>query len=92
MATFPLSTLFHYPILLVLADGKEHTQKEFREKIIEVVKISKDALNETIKNGVNKVTSWTGFAVRNLRDAGLITSNVKGSGKYLINVNSSNSR
>lgn len=84
MATFPSSTLFHYPILLVLADGKEHTQKEFREKIIEVVKISKEAQSETLKNGTNKVTAWTGFAVRNLKDASLITSNVKGSGKYLI--------
>ena len=81
---FPSSTLFHYPILLVLADGKEHTQKEFREKIIEVVKISKEAQNETLKNGANKVTAWTGFAVRNLMDAKLISTKVKGSGKYFI--------
>ena len=81
---FPSSALFHYPILLVLADGKEHTQKEFREKIIEVIGISKEAQEETIKNGVNKVSSWTGFAVRNLRDANLISCKVKGSGKYTI--------
>ena len=82
--TFPSSTLFHYPILLVLADGNEHTQKEFVNKIIEVLCISEKDLQETISSGPNKVASWTGFAVRNLRDAGLITSFVKGSGKYVI--------
>ena len=81
---FPSSTLFHYPILLVLADGKEHTQKEFREKIIEYIGISKEAQKETVKSGLNKVTSWTGFAVRNLLEANLITSKVKGCGKYII--------
>ena len=55
MNDFPSSTLFHYPILLVLSDGEEHTQKEFRNKIIEYVGISEKSQKETLKNGTNKV-------------------------------------
>ena len=84
MNDFPSSTLFHYPILLVLSDGEEHTQKEFRNKIIEYVGISEKSQKETLKNGTNKVTSWTYFAIRNLKDANLITTKAKGSGKYII--------
>ena len=82
--SFPSSTLFHYPILLVLSDGKEHTPNEFRNKIIEHIGISEEYQKETLKNGTNKVMSWTYFAIRNLKDANLIKSNNKGSGRYLI--------
>lgn len=82
--SFPTSTLFHYPILLLLADGKEHTQRECMDKVIEFIGITKDSQNEKLKNGTNKVSSWTYFAIRNLRDANLIRTEAKGSGKYII--------
>lgn len=81
---FPSSTLFHFPILLLLGDGKEHTHKEFMEKIIEIVGVSEEARKETLKDGTNKFSSWTYFAIRNLKDANLIESKIKGSGKYII--------
>lgn len=82
--SFPTSTLFHYPILLLLADGKEHTQKECMDKVIEFIGITKESQKETLKNGTNKVSSWTYFAIRNLKDANLVTTQAKGSGKYTI--------
>ena len=82
--SFPSSSLFHYPILLVLADGQEHTKKEFIAKEIEVIGISKEQQLERIPSGGNKLSSWTGYAIRNLKDANLITSTKVGSGKYLI--------
>ena len=82
--TFPTSTLFHYPILLLLADGKEHTHNEFRDKVIAHLGISEEHQNEKLKDGKNKLSSWTHFAIRNLKDANLIMTKVKGSGKYII--------
>lgn len=38
--TFPSSTLFHYPILKLLADGKVHNRKELLAVTIEVLSIS----------------------------------------------------
>ena len=86
MATniFPSSTLFHYPILQVLADGKEHTQKDFKAKVIEAIPFTQEDLEATLNSGVNKIQSWVGFAVRNLKDAHLIDTPKKGSGKYYI--------
>ncbi len=82
--SFPTSTLFHYPILLLLADGKEHTQKECKDKVIAFIGISEESQKEVLKNGTNKVSSWTYFALRNLKDANLIMTKAKGSGKYSI--------
>lgn len=81
---FPTSTRFHYPILLLLADGKEHSQKECMNKVIDFIGISEESQQETLKNGTNKVSSWTNFALRNLKDASLIMTRVKGSGKFII--------
>lgn len=81
---FPSSTLFHFPILQLLADGNEHTQKEFRECVIVALNISEEDQKEMVGKAkkVNKVTSWVNFAVRNLRDAGFL-ANVK-DGVYVI--------
>lgn len=72
--TFPSSTLFHYPILLLLADGKVHTKKEMIE--FEKVKLSISASDQEIttpggkkKKGINKVASWTHYAVTDLKQA-----------------------
>lgn len=82
--SFPSSTLFHYPILVVLSDGLEHTQKEFNDKVIKVLRISKEDQNRKTDSGRNKVASWVGQAVRNLMGANLITTPKKRSGRYLI--------
>lgn len=87
MSTFPSSTLFHYPVLLALADGKEHCPKELIRRTIEMLNISEEDQKETLENGTNKVSSWTYFAIRNLKDANLIYTPVKGSGKYFISEN-----
>ena len=84
MSTFPLSTLFHYPVLLALADGKEHCINELIKKTIEMLKISEEEQKVTLKDGTNKVSSWTNFAIRNLKDANLICTTAKRSGKYFI--------
>lgn len=72
--TFPSSTLFHYPILLLLADGKVHTKKEMIE--FEKIKLSISASDQEIttpggkkKKGINKVASWTHYAVTDLKQA-----------------------
>ena len=82
--SFPSSTLFHHPILVVLSDGLEHTQKEFIDKVIKALRISKEDQNKKTDSGRNKVASWVGQAVRNLMGANLITTPQKRSGKYLI--------
>lgn len=72
--TFPSSTLFHYPILQLLADGKVHTKKEIVE--FEIVKLSISASDQKAvtpggekKKGINKVASWTHYAVTDLKQA-----------------------
>lgn len=72
---FPKSTLFHYPILRLLSDGNEHTQRDFRECVITHLEITQKQQQEKV-GGRNKLTSWINFAVRNLRDAGFLV-NVK---------------
>ena len=78
--TFPLSTLFHFPILQLLADGKEYTQKDFRECVINALNISEEDQKETVseENKANKLASWVNYAVWNLRDSGFITNIRKG--------------
>ena len=60
--TFPSSTVFHYPILLLLADGKAHKVNDMMSKCVEHLKISEANQNVTTKSGKNKVHSWIRFA------------------------------
>lgn len=75
--TFPSSTLFHFPIMLLLSDGKIHTRKEL--VAFEIKKLSISAEDQVLqsstgdgKKGMNKVASWTAFAITDLRMAGYI--------------------
>lgn len=78
MNTFPSSTLFHYPILLLLADGKIHTVKEMVVYEIEKLSISKHDQKVVTPKGKNKVQSWTDFAVSDLRSAKYIVHSNNG--------------
>ena len=69
MTTFPSSTLFHYPILLLLADGKEHTREEMVRLEINNLSISESDQKEVTPKGVNKVVSWTSYAIADLKKA-----------------------
>lgn len=66
---FPSSTLFHYPILLLLADGKVHTRNEMIALTIEMLSISEDDQKVTTPKGDNKLTSWVSFAITDLKAA-----------------------
>ena len=70
--TFPSSTVFHYPILLLLADGKAHKVNDMMSKCVEHLKISEANQNVTTKSGKNKVHSWIRFANQDLSKAGYI--------------------
>ena len=65
-STFPSSTRFHYPILLLLADGKEHTRKEMLVLEIEKLFISVSDQKVTTPKGKNKVDSWLNYAIADL--------------------------
>lgn len=78
MATFPSSTLFHYPILLLLADGKEHTREEMVRLEINNLSISESDQKEVTPKGVNKVVSWTSYAIADLKKAEYIDHSGKG--------------
>lgn len=69
---FPSSTLFHYPILLLLADGKEHTRKEITGKEKECLSVSDTDLLAKTPKGRNKFRSWTDRAISDLKSAGYI--------------------
>ena len=72
--TFPSSTLFHYPILLTLADGNIHITNELISFEIEKLSIS-DSDQQVVtpgkngKAGRNKVESWTRYAIADLMKA-----------------------
>lgn len=78
MVTFPSSTLFHYPILLLLADGKEHTRSEMIALEIEKLSISTSDQKVLTPKGVNKVVSWTSYAIADLKKAEYIAHYGKG--------------
>lgn len=78
MPIFPLSTLFHYPILLLLADGKEHTREEMVRFEIKKLTISDAAQKEVTPKGKNKLVSWTSYAISDLKQAGYIEHSGKG--------------
>ena len=92
--TFPSSTLFHYPILITLADGNIHTRNELVAIEIEMLSISKKDQQEVTpgkngKAGINKVTSWTSYAIADLKKAEYILHSGEGyviteSGKQFI--------
>lgn len=75
---FPSSTLFHYPILLLLADGKEHTREEMVRLEINSLTISEADQKEVTPKGVNKVVSWTSYAISDLKKAEYIDHSGKG--------------
>lgn len=75
---FPSSTLFHYPILLLLADGKEHTRSEMVALEIEKLSISSSDQKVLTPKGVNKVVSWTSYAIADLKKAEYIAHSGKG--------------
>lgn len=81
--TFPSSTLFHYPILLTLADGNMHTTNELIA--IEIEKLSISESNQQVvtpgkngKAGRNKVESWTRYAIADLMKAEYIVHSSDG--------------
>lgn len=83
---FPSSTKFHYPILLLLSDGKVHTRKEMMDLEIKMLNISdSDRLLKTPgkngKEGTNKVWSWISYAITDLKQANYIIHSDNG---YLI--------
>ena len=72
--TFPSSTLFHYPILLTLSDDKVHTRSELVAVEIKTLSISNEdqkvvTPGKNGKKGVNKVESWTSYAIADLKKA-----------------------
>ncbi len=74
---FPSSTLFHYPILTLLADGKVHTFKEIREYEIQILSITTEQTLEMTKGGEkskpkNKLYIWTDRAISDLRSASFL--------------------
>lgn len=75
---FPSSTLFHYPILLLLADGKVHTRSEM--VALEIKKLSISASDQKVltPKGVSKVVSWTSYAIADLKKAEYIDHSGKG--------------
>ena len=75
---FPSSTLFHFPILLLLADGKEHTREEIIKLEIESLSISEAYQEEVTPKGRNKLESWTGYAIADLKKAEYIEHSGKG--------------
>lgn len=81
--SFPSSTLFHYPILQTLADGNIHTSNELIAKEIEILSVSE--ANQKVltpgkngKVGVNKVDSWTRYAIADLKHAEFIARSGEG--------------
>ena len=75
---FPSSTLFHYPILLLLADGKIHTRSEMVSLEIKKLSISVSDQKVLTPKGVNKVVSWTSYAIADLKKAEYIDHCDKG--------------
>lgn len=76
--TFPSSTLFHYPILVLLSDGNVHTVKEMIPKCIENLNISEHDQKVVTSSGKNKVHSWILFANQDLSKAGYIVHSKEG--------------
>lgn len=77
---FPSSTKFHYPVLLLLADGKVHSRSEMIALEIEMLSISESDQTATTPKGVNKVTSWTSYAIADLKKAEYIIHTSDGKG------------
>lgn len=76
--TFPSSTLFHYPILKLLADGKVHNRKELLAITIEELSISEAQQKATTPKGKNKMVSWNSYAIQDLSKARYIEHSGKG--------------
>ena len=66
---FPSSTLFHYPVLKLLADGNVHTREESLTICIEELSISEHDQKLTTPGGKNKLWSWNNFAIQDLKQA-----------------------
>ena len=80
---FPSSTFFHYPILLLLADGKVHTFKELREFEVAKLSITPEQAEEMTPGGEktppkSKLYIWTDRAITDLRSALYITHSENG--------------
>lgn len=75
---FPSSTLFHYPILLLLADDKVHTRREIVAHEIKMLSISEPNQKLLTPKGVNKVVSWTSYAISDLKKAEYIEYSGRG--------------
>lgn len=75
---FPSSTQFHFPILSLLADGEVHTREEMVKLEIERLSISETCQKETTPKGRNKLESWTGYAIADLKKAEFIEHSGKG--------------
>lgn len=81
--SFPSSTLFHYPILLMLADGNVHNRNEL--VAFEIEKLSISEADQKVftpgkngKKGVNMVGSWTSYAIADLKKAEYIVHSGEG--------------
>lgn len=75
----PSFYVFMLPILQILADGKEHTQKEVRDILIKQFKFDEEALNQTIPSG--KQTTFHNrvyWALSYIKKATLISSHNRG--------------
>ena len=71
---FPSSTLFHFPILYLLANREVCTFKELRDFEIVSLSITSEQASEMTKGGEksaprNKLSSWTDRAISDLRSA-----------------------
>lgn len=66
---FPSSTRFHYPILLLLADGNVHQRSEMVALTIKMLSISEADQQITTPKGDNKLASWVSFAITDLKAA-----------------------
>ena len=96
--SFPSSTLFHYPILLMLADGNVHNRNEL--VAFEIEKLSISEADQKVftpgkngKKGVNMVGSWTSYAIADLKKAEYIVHSGDGyvitdAGKEFVPINS----
>lgn len=66
---FPSSTLFHYPVLKLLVDGKVHTREELLAICVEDLSISENDQKLTTPGGKNKLWSWNNYAIQDLKMA-----------------------
>ena len=65
-------------VLLVLQDGKEHSMKDVREKVANILKLSDEDLKEKLESGINKFASRINWSCVYLKKARLIESSKRG--------------